>query len=135
MGKRAGGVARATKSDVLSGVAKRTDFTIAQVDEVFSAYREIVDEIVDAGNRPVDFEMCIPYIGYFVFQRVDRYKINGMLSRKNETVMEDMSGKWVEAYDRIRVRVDKGISIPLKLKSRAKILKKKELEEKFGEKE
>lgn len=135
MGKQIGGVARATKTDVLSSVAKRTNFTIAQVDEVFTAYREIVDEIVDAGNRPINFEMCIPYIGYLVFQRVDRYQSNGKLSRNNDTIMEDMNGKWVEAYDRIRVKVDKGISQPLKLKSRARILKNKEIEEKFGKKE
>lgn len=141
MGKQAGGVARATKSEILSSVAKRTSFTKLQVDEVFSAYREILDEVINANNRPYNFEMCIPHLGYIVFTRKEGYQLGGKLSLggkfggNNETYIEDMTGKWVQPYDRIKVRIDKNIRLSLKEKSRAKILRDKEIKEKLGKEE
>lgn len=139
MSRQAGGAPRATKNDVLIGIARRTNFTKEQVNEIFIAYREILDEIIDANNRPTNFELCVPYLGYLVFKHIDRYKAGGNLKclQKNtdERLDIDMDEQWVEAYDRMLFRVDKSISKPLKEKSRAKILKQQELRDKFGQEE
>lgn len=135
MGRQAGGVARATKNEILSSVAKRTSFTKLQVDEMFSAYREILDEIINANNRPLNFEMCIPHLGYIVFTRKSGFQLKGQLARNNETGIEDVTGRWVQPYDGIKVRLDRNIKLSLKEISRAKILKDKEIREKFGKEE
>lgn len=129
---------RIAQTDILSGIARRTNFTKVQINEVFSAYREILDEMADTGNRPLNLEVCLPHIGYFKFKRYKAKKMTGRLraitkvENKNYICEDvDLEDRVIGEYDKLIFKLDKNLDKDIKYKSRNKLQKQKEIEERF----
>lgn len=60
---------KVTKAEIYTAISKRTSLSKEQIQEVFKAYSDIVFSIGEASNKPIDFAISLPFIGYFQYKR------------------------------------------------------------------
>lgn len=129
---------RIINNDIYTAVAKRTSLTKEQIQECFKAYSEIVLEFAEVSNKPLDFAISLPYIGYLQYQRYhnNKTKVSGALRYFTDganVVDADLSKfKTNKEWDRLTFSVQPAIQRRIKEKSLemiAQAQKSKELTE------
>lgn len=121
---------KATTKDIYVAIARKTSLTTNQVKECFMAYKEILTCMAESPNRPLNYAVTLPHMGYFQFIRRHQdpnRKIGGQVRNV------DMSKLVIkDEYDSLEFVPYRTLRQYVKESSYQRIKKTKEMAKKFG---
>ena len=118
-------------TEMCRAIAQQSSLTKAQVAECFKTYKEIIEQISSSPNRPEEYCVSIPYIGWIKYVHVHNDDIDRPIKGAIKHV--DLSkARRKEDYERLEIKINKSLKDKVKELSYQKFQKQKEITSRFA---